>query len=142
MTPCGTLRWLSLVVILCLTATLAYVWWPAPAPRSEPTALDLADGRAATAFLRQSGPTVLMVYADWCPHCRSTKPNFVRAAAASPAQFALLNGDAASEFVRSHGIRGYPHIVSVDADGGTRTYTGDRSVASLVEFSTDNRNQT
>lgn len=55
-------------------------------------------------------PFIVMVYANWCGHCKNMKPHFRKAAKqfSDKAQFACLDGDKAKQFLKQNNIGGFP----------------------------------
>ena len=78
----------------------------------------------------------VMVYAEWCPHCKTTTPEFFKASIASNTPFFAINGPKCPDTVAALGVKGYPTIIRVKPNGSPpQVYKGDRKSASLIEFS-------
>jgi thiol-disulfide isomerase/thioredoxin len=56
--------------------------------------------------------SVVVVYADWCGHCKAAKPEFEKAASMSN-KVVLLNSDtpAGKEYIKKNNVKGFPTIV-------------------------------
>jgi thiol-disulfide isomerase/thioredoxin len=79
---------------------------------------------------------VVMVYAEWCPHCKTTTPEFFKASIASDTPFFAINGPKCPDAVAALGVKGYPTIIRVKPNESTpQIYKGDRKSASLIAFS-------
>ena len=58
---------------------------------------DLLKGDASLdRFLRKHDDCLLMVFAPWCPHCKTAMPNFEEAATTSDIPFAKVNAEMVS----------------------------------------------
>ena len=55
---------------------------------------------------------VLMVYADWCYHCRNTKPAYIKASEYSEIPFILLDAEqeGSRDFLKKEEVEGFPTI--------------------------------
>ena len=87
---------------------------------------------------QETGETfLLMFYADWCGHCKNTKPAYQTAANDTEITFLLLNSetDGANEFMAQENVGGYPTIKKYKGTESLEDYLGDRSVESLIAFS-------
>jgi thiol-disulfide isomerase/thioredoxin len=51
----------------------------------------------------------IMLYADWCGHCRNTKPDFNNFYH-SKYDIVLVNADKSEELVKTMGAAGFPHF--------------------------------
>lgn len=138
-----------------LAAMLALALAPKPPERLPALSGLRADGSALA--LPNGQPTVLNLWASWCPPCRREMPVLADAAARHPQiRFVLLNqgedADVAAAALREMGIpldlgawdpdarasdileaRGYPVTLIIDADGRVlRRHLGEVSRASLA----------
>jgi thiol-disulfide isomerase/thioredoxin len=85
------------------------------------------------------GPTVVLVYAEWCAHCKNMMPAFEEAAKESKIPFVKVQGQYAPVTGRKQLIAGYPTILgvaSVPPNGPPRRYGGMRSKEAFLEFAT------
>jgi len=86
------------------------------------------------------GPVVVLVYADWCHHCKNMMPAYEQAAKTSPIPFVRIQGHKAPVTARKHMIAGYPTIFGVANVNGVSTgapprrYASARSAEAFVEF--------
>ncbi|MGY6271489.1 prolipoprotein diacylglyceryl transferase family protein [Achromobacter denitrificans] len=136
--------------------------WLAPAPETRPELAALAvqrlDGAPATLAAFQGKPTVINLWASWCPPCRREMPAFAAAQAAHPdVNFVFLNQaeapediarflqqhapglrnvlvDPAGEASRAMSNRGLPATLFLDAQGRLASLrVGELSAASLAQ---------
>lgn len=111
-------------VVLCLV--LLYLTW--------------MGGKVQEGFAAgEKGPEFVMIYADWCGHCKRAKPDFEKFAANSPLNIGkqkvyvkMVNGD--SEEGKLLGVEGYPTFRLYKPDGSFVEYKGSRSVDGYKEF--------
>lgn len=80
---------------------------------------------------------VLMIYADWCYHCRNTKPTFIKASEYSKIPFILLNAEqeGSRDFLKKEEVEGFPTIRKYKGKNKTKDYYGNRTVNSFIDFS-------
>ncbi|SSW67816.1 TlpA family protein disulfide reductase [Achromobacter agilis] len=153
--------------LLGALALASAVWigggrWLAPAPEARPElaalALQQLDGSPATLAAFQGKPTVINLWASWCPPCRREMPAFAAAQAAHPdVNFVFLNQaespediarflqrhaptlrnvlvDPAGEASRAMSNRGLPATLFLDPQGRlTGLRVGELSTASLAQ---------
>lgn len=57
--------------------------------------------------------SVVVVYANWCGHCKKAKPEFEKAAKAAPGKVVLLDGTTpeGQKYMKEHNVKGFPSIV-------------------------------
>jgi thiol-disulfide isomerase/thioredoxin len=87
---------------------------------------------------QETGETfLLMFYADWCGHCKNTKPAYQTASNDTEIPFLLLNSetDGANEFMAQEKVGGYPTIKKYKGTELLEDYRGDRSVENFIAFS-------
>ncbi|CAB3920364.1 TlpA disulfide reductase family protein [Achromobacter deleyi] len=133
---------------------------PTPQPQPALTAVALQDlnGKPAALAAFQGKPTVVNLWASWCPPCRREMPAFERAQAANPdIHFVFLNQgetpdavrqyleqhapsltnallDPAGEASRTMSNRGLPATLFLDADGRLMDVrVGELSSATLAQ---------
>jgi len=153
--------------LLGAMALASLVWfgggrWLAPTPQAQPELADLAvqriDGAPAALSAFHGKPTVINLWASWCPPCRREMPAFAKAQAANPdVNFVFLNQgeappevakfleqhapslrnvllDPAGEASRKLSNRGLPATLFLDAQGRlVDLRVGELSTASLAQ---------
>ena len=88
---------------------------------------------------------VVMVMAEWCGHCQTAKPNFIKAANElkdSNVIFCFADITGKTEYEKDldkktkmlSKFRGFPHFVAFKNGKETDIYEGDRSKESLMKF--------
>lgn len=87
-----------------------------------------------------------MVYADWCPHCQSVKPQMQQFSddvaagkelAGKDVSVHLVNGEDESDplLKKLPEVKGYPSFFLLDSSSGAATpYEGPREVSAMVEW--------
>jgi thiol-disulfide isomerase/thioredoxin len=87
---------------------------------------------------RSSAPAVavLFVKADWCPHCRTAKPEVEKAAAilGSVVPVYAVDADRQGRTVEELGVDGFPTILFRDARGKLHTYTKEREGRKIADW--------
>ncbi|KAG1205585.1 hypothetical protein G6F35_011540 [Rhizopus arrhizus] len=153
--------------LLGAVALASVVWvgggrWLAPTPQAQPELAALAvqhiDGAPAALSAFHGKPTVINLWASWCPPCRREMPAFAKAQAANPdVNFVFLNQgeaptdvaqflaqhapalrnvllDLAGEASRKLSNRGLPATLFLDAQGRlVDLRVGELSTASLAQ---------
>lgn len=153
--------------LLGAVALASVVWvgggrWLAPTPQAQPELAALAvqhiDGAPAALSAFHGKPTVINLWASWCPPCRREMPAFAKAQAANPdVNFVFLNQgeappdvaqflaqhapalrnvllDPAGEASRKLSNRGLPATLFLDAQGRlVDLRVGELSTASLAQ---------
>jgi thiol-disulfide isomerase/thioredoxin len=153
--------------LLGALALASVVWvgggrWLAPTPQAQPELSALAvqhiDGAPAALSAFHGKPTVINLWASWCPPCRREMPAFAKAQAANPdVNFVFLNQgeappdvaqflaqhapalrnvllDPAGEASRKLSNRGLPATLFLDAQGRlVDLRVGELSTASLAQ---------
>ncbi len=89
-------------------------------------------------------PIILELYAPWCGHCQSMKPNYIAAAdhvkrSKFPVRLAAMDCDneASKAVCQQFGVKQFPMIVYREAKadlGEFKAYEGERSEEALYEF--------
>ncbi|KOB69003.1 Uncharacterized protein OBRU01_17456 [Operophtera brumata] len=105
----------------------------------EPSAVRHLDAATFRHALRKIKHAVVMFYAPWCGHCKSTKPEFVRAAERFADElmvaFGAVDCTAAQDLCGTYDVRGYPTIKYFSYfDKQIADYTGGRKEADFVSF--------
>jgi len=99
---------------------------------------EITSDRTIDAILNGTfGPAVVLVYAEWCGHCKNMMPAFEEAAKESKIPFVKVQGQHAPVSSRKLMVAGYPTIfgvASVPANGPPRRYGGMRSKEAFLEF--------
>lgn len=155
------------VALLGALALASAAWlgggrWLMPTPQAQPELAALAvhgmDGAPATMPAFHGKPTVINLWASWCPPCRREMPAFAAAQAANPdVNFVFLNQaeaaqdvaqfldkhapalrnvliDPAGEASRKFSNRGLPATLFLDAEGRlVDLRVGELSTASLAQ---------
>ena len=80
------------------------------------------------------GPAVVMVYAEWCVHCRNMMPAFEAAAAKANVPFVRVQGQLTPVVSQKHKIFGYPTVLGVNSSGVVVRFAEERSEQKLLEF--------
>ena len=84
--------------------------------------------------------TFTMYYADWCPHCKSIKPEFSKFAANG---VVTVNGrnvavrmveESEKDKMAGKEIKGFPTFMLQTADGKTVEFQGDRTPDGYLKF--------
>lgn len=85
------------------------------------------------------GKCILLVYANWCPHCVTLHPVFQKMAdyVFGIINVAALEDTNAKNFKNAVEFRGYPSIFLYSNGKLVNSYEGKRDLASLVEFAKD-----
>jgi len=86
----------------------------------------------------QFGAAVVMVYAEWCSHCRNMMEAFETAAKSAKVPFVRIPGSSAPISSKKHDVRGYPTVFGVSSTNyqnvAPRKYNGLRTAEGLLEF--------
>ena len=79
-----------------------------------------------------SDRTVLIFYAPWCGHCKSSMPEFTKASESPNTDILLVNSDdpAAKSLMNKYSVNGFPTIVR----GDNTPYTGERTSQDIIDF--------
>ena len=85
--------------------------------------------------------TFTLYYADWCPHCKSVKPEFTEFSKTSPIQVGNKNCeirlvDAAKnpDAAKGKPVKGFPTFLLETTDGKIVEYQGERNTSGWLEF--------
>ena len=80
-------------------------------------------------------------YANWCTHCKNLAPIWLELAQEYQGQFAEVDGNAQYELSQKFGVKGYPTLFILKANGERINYTGERTKESIREFWLSNANK-
>ena len=83
------------------------------------------------------GAAVVMVYAEWCVHCRNMMPAFEAAAAKSNIPFVRIQGQTAPVTSSKHKIFGYPTVLGVRTNGEVVRFNESRTEDNLLKFAAE-----
>lgn len=83
------------------------------------------------------GEAVVLIYADWCVHCRNMMPAFEAAAAKSSVPFIRIQGQSAQVTSMKHKILGYPTVLGITSTGSIRQFKEQRTEEELLKFAND-----
>ena len=145
------LAFLWLLYGFATRAMKTYFGGPAPAPQV-PKDFDVNDlvhfqplfgqvteihsDRTLDAMLNgKFGPVVVLVYAEWCSHCKNMEMAYEDAAKLSKVPLVKINGNKAMVSTVKHGITGYPTIFGISSlGGGPSRYASARTTEGFLEF--------
>lgn len=88
------------------------------------------------------GEAVVMIYADWCVHCRTLMPAFEAAAAKSNVPFIRIQGQSAPVTSTKHKILGYPTVLGINQQGTVVQFKEQRTEEELLRFAESLRSPT
>jgi len=76
---------------------------------------------------------MIMVGANWCPHCTSLKPTWKQLYkdSSKDSTIAAIDAEKSQELVHMLGISGYPTILIVGNNGKLKEYDGERTLEAL-----------
>jgi thiol-disulfide isomerase/thioredoxin len=86
----------------------------------------------------------VMYYADWCGHCKTTKPEFAKLGSTKTiggksVKVSAINADENPELLNGREIRGYPTIHLYDPKGQlVQEYSGQRTAQAFEKFLNQN----
>jgi thiol-disulfide isomerase/thioredoxin len=93
-----------------------------------------------------SGASVMLFYADWCPHCKTAKPIWYDLKSSwqgKPVQFVEVDCSAKNDAnveakMQQYGVKGFPTIKLVQPGGQIIDFNQSPSKDSLTAFLNDN----
>lgn len=77
---------------------------------------------------------VVMVFADWCSHCKTAIPEFFKAATQSSVPFFAINGPKCPQTSAALGVKAYPMIIRLRPGSDPQVFKGNRKAESFVKF--------
>ena len=102
-----------------------------------PSVVEVKSDAELDELIKTSPKCFVMYMADFCHHCRETKPAFMEADAKVPAvQFALAdcNGVISREIMSREDIKGFPTLVLYERGKRAGVFAGARTAESMVKF--------
>jgi len=72
---------------------------------------------------------VLIIYAPWCGHCKTSMPEFLKAKRNNK-NIKLINSEEYPDLVKKYNVTGYPTIKKASGE----KYTGQRDSVSISNF--------
>lgn len=93
--------------------------------------------------LRGDKLSVVLVYAEWCPHCKVLIPVWDKICNRYDDEEVVIRKMEESnknykEFTKLHEISGFPTIVMIQ-DGNYKEYSGDRSERAILSYIENNK---
>ena len=82
----------------------------------------------------------IMYYAEWCPHCKTSLPEFDKAASQPlvvnglPVTFTKYEATKDADAIKGKDIKGFPTFVLTTANGTTAEYKGGRTAPDMLAF--------
>ncbi|XP_013189435.2 protein disulfide-isomerase A5 [Amyelois transitella] len=117
---------------------------PPPPPPEKPwaeeeSAVRHLDAATFRNTLRKIKHALVMFYAPWCGHCKSTKPEFVKAAEQFADElmvaFGAVDCTAHQDLCANYDVKGYPTIKYFSYfDKAVKDYSGGRKESDFVSF--------
>ena len=89
-----------------------------------------------------TGTSFTMYYANWCPHCKTAKPEFEKLISKSPMNVGsssvtirmVEQGEDKSGEMKAKNVKGFPTFLLATTDGKTIEYNGPRSTDAYLGF--------
>eukprot|EP00200_Dunaliella_tertiolecta_P006573 CAMPEP_0202346832 /NCGR_PEP_ID=MMETSP1126-20121109/5451_1 /ASSEMBLY_ACC=CAM_ASM_000457 /TAXON_ID=3047 /ORGANISM="Dunaliella tertiolecta, Strain CCMP1320" /LENGTH=437 /DNA_ID=CAMNT_0048938291 /DNA_START=34 /DNA_END=1347 /DNA_ORIENTATION=- len=128
---------ISLSLLVLFGATLSQAL-----PYSSSSPVVSLDASNFKSRIKNAGGALVEFYAPWCGHCKALSPTYEQVARAmkGSVMVAAVDADAHSSLASEYGIKGFPTIKFVYADGDkikTSDYNGQRSAKDLINFAFD-----
>lgn len=85
---------------------------------------------------RVAGPAVIFVKADWCPHCKTAKPEVAAASELLGRVIPVYAADADqhARHIQKWGVKGFPTIFYLSQDGQMVEFGGDRRGQKIADW--------
>ena len=99
---------------------------PVQVVKSDKTVFDLLQGRY--------GPVIVLLYADWCVHCKTMMGSFEEAAKKSAVPFVKIEGQYAKQTLKHFRVEGFPTIYGVDTEGRAYPFVSPRTTEEFLSF--------
>ena len=85
---------------------------------------------------------LVMYYADWCGHCKTTKPEFKKLGKSQKVNgktvaIEMVNADSNPQDVEKAGVEGFPTIHIVHKNGRRTEFQGNRTASNFKKFMKD-----
>lgn len=83
-----------------------------------------------------TGPALLFVKAEWCPHCQTTKPEIRKAASILGSVLPVyeVDSDKHADVVETLQVEGFPSIFFRNANGRLKEYRGERRGQKIADW--------
>lgn len=103
-------------------------------------------GRGLQGFQNQTGPapamnTFTMYYADWCPHCKTIKPEFTEFSnrgslevGGKKCQIKMVDAAKNPDAAKGKPVKGFPTFLLETTDGQVLEYQGERNTDGWLKF--------
>jgi protein disulfide-isomerase len=106
--------------------------------------LDVRSNKHLADFKKRitKGPlTIVLVYADWCGHCKSAAPEFEKLVSSSPitlkdgstAKVKMLDADKDKSELSQYDVKGFPTVLFMN-NGKSTEYPGPRTSEDIIEY--------
>lgn len=89
----------------------------------------------------EGAPSFTMYYADWCPHCKSIKPEFLEFSKKKSINMDgttvflnMVEADTDAEKMKGKPVKGFPTFLFEKEDGSTVEYDGERNSQGWMQF--------
>lgn len=81
-------------------------------------------------------PSIVVVTAEWCPHCQKLKPEVGKVAGLVGSVIPVYVADSEKHAaqIRKWGIEGFPTIFYADASGRMVPYEGERTAQRIADW--------
>jgi thiol-disulfide isomerase/thioredoxin len=82
-----------------------------------------------------SEDSVLIIYAPWCGHCKSSMPEFQKAAEHPAVKLIDATDPANAEILSKYPVKGYPSIINAVGV----PYSGERKASDIIAFANEKK---
>jgi thiol-disulfide isomerase/thioredoxin len=128
-----------MVIIFGVAAYFAYTWYAKPAIANKNIQ------NMANINQRDQTTEIYFFYADWCPHCKSAKPEMEALVAkgvmdinGTKCVVRMIQPEQQPEEAKGKPIKGFPTFLLETTDGETVEYKGQRNTAGYLSFLNEN----